>query len=482
MKLSWHKITCFILSFFLLIIFLPSCKKDFRSSIPVSSQDAIPAFPLAWETADYMPSPSGTTILVPWANGSVKGFSSDIWYDFKTIDGWELVYNVFNTSSLPANPWFALYNRYRGLLRIYVYVTSNGFQSSTYLTSGLNLSPNAVNSSLLNFVGQDIVDLSANKASISRIEPTQIATGTWYASEYEMAYDPNIAASTYEQLGLNWTLKWTNVTQMTLGGAIQGTIKGTITTPASGGFNLAGNAQSGAFYLTGESILSANKGSDPAHPENNNGLGLPSFVFKSIESGLSSGLQGVIKNIGSAIFGGNSANTQQVSMNVNAQITLNGSSTSGGAIFPDPGLGIGIPGISNSQSAAGYVPLFNAPMGVFNLMGKPIINRHTDRSQGPEYNGIPYNRYATEYTVNTSNFNSLFILNPSVINSATAGAALQNLRTTVLVLNPETASDYYFQAFGINEQIGSYNVYSGNPVVISYDVEHSSYPMNNLLP
>ncbi|MBD3750653.1 MAG: hypothetical protein IE931_14290 [Sphingobacteriales bacterium] len=93
-----------------------SCKKHkLNNSIAIKNgTNSIPLFPFDWETADYMPTPSGTTILVPWANGSVKGFSSDIWYDYKTSDGWSLVYNVFNTSSLPANPWFALYNKYRG--------------------------------------------------------------------------------------------------------------------------------------------------------------------------------------------------------------------------------------------------------------------------------------------------------------------------------------------------------------------------------
>ncbi len=126
---------------FFLCLFFISCKKDLKPSILLEANDGIPAYPFNWETADYMPTPAGTTILVLWANGSVKGFSSDIWYDYNISDGWALVYNTFNTSSLPANPWFALYNRYRGLLRIYVYVTNSGFTPSDYLTSGLNLKP-----------------------------------------------------------------------------------------------------------------------------------------------------------------------------------------------------------------------------------------------------------------------------------------------------------------------------------------------------
>ena len=467
-----------------LIVFIPflltSCKKDIgEKSIAVSSENSIPAYPLNWETSDYMPTPRGTTILVPWASGSVKGFSSDIWYDYKKAEGWELVYNVFNTNSLQANPWFALYNRYRGILRLYAYITTNGFTTSSYVTSGLNLAPNTVSSPLLNYIGQDIVSPGSSTAAATKIEPTQIASNTWYASEYEMAYDRNTGSETYQQVGMNWTLKWTSVSQITLGGDIQGTVKGTITTPASNP-DISGNIKSGLFYLTGSSVLSANTGPDASHPENHNHLGLPSLVFKSISDGLTSGLSGVIKNLASGIFGGSSANTQQVSLNVNASITLNGTSSNSGAIFPDPGLGFGIPGLSNSQTATGYIPAYNKPMGIFNLSGRPTVNRTTIESTGRTVDGVPYNRFTTQYQVDNTIFNTLFVQNNGangVINTTANGAALQNIRTQVVLLNPNTSN--YFTPIGTLETIGSYTAYTGNGVGASYDVEHSSYPQNN---
>jgi hypothetical protein len=465
----------FFFAITLLTIVLASCKKDLNNTITVTASDGIPPFPLNWETADYMPAPAGTTILVPWANGSVKGFSSDIWYDYKINDGWSLVYNVFNTSLLPANPWFALYNKYRGLLRIYVYVTTSGFTTSSYLTSGLNLAPNSVNSSMLNYIGQDLIDASQNKSVATKIEPTQIATGAWYASQYEIAYDPQISTSTFQQLGLNWTLKWTSVSGVSLQGTQQGTLNGTISTPAPS-FNLAGALTNGALEATGLAIFQNNKGSASDYSKNT--LGLPAKAFGAIQDGLTSGLNGVVKNLFSAIFGGSSANTQEVNLTLNAQISLTGNITQSGALIPDPGLGLGIPGISNSQSASGYIPAYNQPMGVLNLSGKPTINRVTTRTQGPTYYGIPYNRYVINYSVDNSIFNSLFITNPAVINSTTGGAAIQNLRTSVMLLNPDNTSDY-FQGYGTLETIGSYTAYTGNPVTITYDVEHSSYPQNN---
>lgn len=448
------------------IFFFTSCKKDFNSSISANGSDGIHPFPLNWETADYMPTPFGTTILVPWANGSVKGFSPDIWYDYKSSDGWTLVYNVFNTTSLPANPWFALYNQYRGLLRIYVYVTDNGFVASDYLTSGLNLAPNSIFSSMLNYIGQDVVDVTKNQTSISKIEPTQLATGTWYASQYEIAYDPNIATSTYQQLGLNWTLKWTSVSSISLGGTQQGTINGTISTPTPS-FDISGLLTQGVLEATGLTIFSNNAGGDKTNYTQNT-LGLPGNIFKSIQDGLQSGLSGVVKNIFNGIFGGSSSNTQEVNLTMNTKIQLTGNSTQSGAFIPDPGLGIGIPGISNSQSASGYIPGYNQPMGVFNLAAKPTVNVHTTKTQITKDGGIYY-QYENLYTINAASLNYLW--NSAVINSSSTGAAITNLTTEVVLLDPDLSTFPYQPLIGGQEEtIGTHTAITGSQVGTTYIV------------
>lgn len=465
---------------FLLIMgfgfFFSSCRKELKeNSIPSNGINGIPAYPFAWETADYMPTPAGTTILVPWANGSIKGFPSDIWYDIKQSDGWELVYNVFNTSSLPANPWFVLYNKYRGLLRIYIYITSNGLTPSTYLTSGLNLAPNAVSTSMLNYIGQDLVDPSAaNKTVISQMEPTQLATNTWYASQYEIAYDPQIASATYQQLGLNWTLKWTNVTANSLGGTQQGTLNGTITTPASS-FNLANTIQNGVLSVTGAAIFANNQG--PAADYSQNTLGLPGFIFSAFKDGLTSGLGGVIKNIYAGIFGGSSASTQEVYLKMNTNISLTGSSISSGAFIPDPGLGIGIPGISNSQSASGYIPAYNNTMGVFNITNRPTIKLTSTRQTNVPAAFIadhtpttPY--YYNQYDLINNSYSVQF--NPVIQPYAT----ISNVEV-MLPSGSFFSGDSYYSFTPIIEQIGNNTTYNlgNNHNIIDGLLE---YPTNGL--
>lgn len=363
-----------LLAFLLVLHVFSSCKKDISNlEVPAGAIAGIPTFPLNWENTDYMPTPAGTTILVPWASGSVKGFTSDIWYDYRQFDGWELVYNTFNTTSLPSNPFFVLYNKYRGLLRYYIYITTSGFTTSSYLTTGLNLAPNSVHSPMLNYATQDWIDVNLKPSSVTKIEPTQIASGTWYAAQYEIAYDPGTSGYSYSQLGLNLTLKWTNVTQVSLGGTSVGTIKGTITTGGSS-FNLGSQVQKGAFNAAGFTVFNSAAGPDGTKPENNNLIGLPSALFKATKDGLTSGLVGVAKNILNGIINGGSGPTiQSLNATINTDITLTGSETNSGAIFPDPGLGLNVPGTSNSSLGIGYIPAYNDPLGVFNISEKPTI-------------------------------------------------------------------------------------------------------------
>ncbi|MBD3750652.1 MAG: hypothetical protein IE931_14285 [Sphingobacteriales bacterium] len=107
---------------------------------------------------------------------------------------------------------------------------------------------------MLNYIGQDIIDVSSNQQVIAKIEPTQLASGTWYASQYEIAYDPNIVSTTYQQLGLNWTLKWTNISSVSLQGDAGGSLNGTISTPVPS-FNIGGTLTQGAFEAAGLSVF-----------------------------------------------------------------------------------------------------------------------------------------------------------------------------------------------------------------------------------
>jgi len=455
---------------FFIISSISACKKAQEPSVISSksnefNKNGIPTPYFDWSTADYMPTPAGSqTILVPWANGSVRGFTSDIQYDYLPVDGWKLLYNTFDPAKpLPSNPFFVLYNKYRALLRVYIYVTTNGFQNSDYLTTGLNLGPNAINSNMLNYSGQDIVDMNIDSTIkiASKIEPTQIATGVWYATQYEIAYDSNIKTSTFQQIGVNSTINWTNVSTISLGGTAEGTIKGSITSPGSSPFSLS-KILTGTLDAVGASFFTANKGSSTTNPGEGNKLGLPAAIFNASSTALTSGLSDIVKGFFSGIFGGKTGGVNQsVSLTTNTNINLTGNSTQNGALWPNPGLGLGIPGTINSQSAVGYLPYYNEPMGLFYLSNTPHSNVvYHSRQEGFGGRNDVYFVNQSLYSIDNSSVNLIF--NPDVVNTSADGVTIDpsDIKKDIVFLpgTYNSAQDLGFN--GTPESVGKLKVYT----------------------
>src|SRR5690349_14294246 len=105
--------------------------KDLSISPTVVSVTAPPSYPAStanyfdWETPDFVPYPTPgppswmSPPLVPWASGTCIGYPWELMWDHKKSEGWEMIYNVFTTQSQPTVPYFILYNKYRGLMRMY---------------------------------------------------------------------------------------------------------------------------------------------------------------------------------------------------------------------------------------------------------------------------------------------------------------------------------------------------------------------------
>jgi hypothetical protein len=451
----------------LLIISVESCKKQVFDKVDIPpakpAKDVISTPYFDWFSADYMPTPSGApTILVPWASGAIRGFTSDIMYDYKQEDGWNLVYNTFDPSKpLPSNPFFVLYNKYRSLLRVYVYVTTNSFVTSDYLTTGLNLGPNAINSNMLNYGGQDIVTVGTNQTSIGKIEPTQLATGVWYATQYEIAYDPNVKTHQYQDIGLNCSVTWTNVSTISLGGTQQGSINGSITSAGSSPFSL-GKVLTGTLDGAGLSLFSKNGGPDVNHPENDNKLGLPSLVFKAGVAAMTGGLSDIAKGFLSGIFGGSTgATNQSVALTLNTNITLNGNATDNGALWPNPGLGLGVPGTANSQTTVGYAPHYNTPMGLFYLSSVPhATTQYNSEEVSGGGKGSTYYINQTLYSVDAPSVH--IIWNPDIVNQP-HGVTISDLHYDVVCIPPTPLTGGTQIGYnGSAETVGALNVWTSD--------------------
>jgi hypothetical protein len=424
-----------------------------------------------WENADWMPTPSGQSrIPTPWVGqGSLASmFGLDVINDRKKSDGWELMYNTF-TKNAPGNlenPYFVLYNKYRGLLRIFLYTTTQFISPSTYLQDGISVISNQ-KTTLLNFLGSEFVDGSKERSSYQQMQPAPsdgsmpLASNKWYMMQYEMAYDPNISKIPYNQVQLNWDVNYYNVENINMGGEIQGTINGTI--GGSSDNNMFTPLKTlgttiGKGVLAGIGVNTIHKNTiDKETGENK--LGLSKETFKDVTNGVNSALSaaagdlpGAIIGLFSAIIGGSNTTPLPVSLNVSANITLKGTGTNSGS-FPSMPVSFWMPGTNIPYSAVGYIPLYGKSLGVVNFIGKPdiIIPVKTqtwetrDEPFDPDRVVSESESYAYPPDIDYSKY---LIINPEVEKIAKVEILKQDLIakdtiTNEIYINPESFHQFY---------------------------------------
>lgn len=376
---------------FVLAMIICSCQKQ---AIPQSSESieqdesmelvtkSITPEVFDWETADYMPTPPGQAqIHMPWADqGSLSGFYGlDIVNDYLKVDGWRMVYSSFRDYGEELiDPYFVLYNIYRGTLRIYFFLTNPYLGTSTYLQDALVLnSSSVVTSNILNYLNNERIDPEVNVYSYNQIQPRMLNGGAplasrrWYMMEYEMAYDPNISNLSSDQIRLSWYLDYYNIGTISINGTAKSQLFGTV-----GGKNnflseTMNNTAKGVLSIIGLDTLEGLSTND----DGGNKIGISEYLFERILDGIGSavnsiaaGVPGAVVNFMNSVFGGSSGSQTAVSVKSDTSIGLSGTSSSIGAVSSTP-IDMKIPGTQISDSATGYVPLYNQPLGVFYWKG-----------------------------------------------------------------------------------------------------------------
>lgn len=377
--------------FLLLLISVVSCQdvleKNEINDIPVTRGVYPSTFD--WENIDFMPTPSGQTpIPSPWSGqGSIASLHGmDVVNDRKAADGWELLYNTFDSSQTAplVNPYFVLYNKYSGIIRFYQYLTTQFVQSSSYVHDAISV-VSTHQTTMLNFLGVDVVDISSKRQSYGQIQPTAmddsrpLASNKWYMMQYELAYDPQMSNLSYTDIALSWSMNYTNVVDFKLDGELAGKITGTIGS-SSNELSKAGKKAGetvvvGVLAGVGDTFLQKHKAAE-GEP-NNNTLGLSNSIFTSVLSGVqkaisgaAKGIPGAISGLCSAMFKGENSGVKMVNLALQADITLVGTGTEGGS-FPSSPTSFWMPGTNIPSTAIGYLPLYNKPLGVFNIVYTP---------------------------------------------------------------------------------------------------------------
>ena len=437
------------------LLSIVGCKKDLiKPVVPennktksVNDITGAPTPGLDWENISFMPGPANATpIPVPWQGGlGGAKIDDDIIFDYHKANGWELVYNTFNTTSRLDPLYFMLYNKYRGVVRTYFYISPGSNYPSSNLVHFLNLrGTGASNSPILNFAAQEIVDIATKSQSASQIQPYKVSTtGSWYAAEFELAYDQSTAQTPYDQVRLDWLINPNSIAGISLNGTQTGTLDGTITNTSSGSnffSNALGGLISGGAKVVGDSL------------KNKSILTfLPQSIKKSLIDAGTNGVAGLVKGFLNGILGGTSTTTtQKVNLKINTNISLSGTATVESQLYDNI---FSLTGTQNVMATLPYYPNYPSPMGVFYISAKPVINRTVTTTQIDD--GTPATLYQIDqdYAINESSYQLIF--NPAV----TAIANIVNIRKEVIILGFPMSGEVQ-QIQGGPEQIGDKTVYA----------------------
>lgn len=390
--------------------------------------------PLDWENISFMPGNGATTVRVPWGGGNSNSISDDVLFDYKSVDGWVLVANTFTPTSTPDNQYFVLYNRYRGLFRMYYYrpygATTISATNIINTLSTAGAGTDHLTSSILNFANQTIVDPSVKSSYATTTQPLLPNSATWYAFEYELAYDPSLSGRNYQNFFFRWPLNALQVTQLSVNGKIQGDITGKLNLPdvnlsVTGGTQNI-NSRGGTQVVNGageaDKLLAS----------------LGKAAVDGIKQGITNGISGVISGFLGGIFGSDSG--QPVSLKVNEDISLSGTLTSTAGLGA---LTLNVPGVDQTGSR-GYDPAYNKKVGVFNVVGG-LTYTQTKYVSGDGHT-VPTNTYFVAPDITSNEAPTRLLINPEVA----AIADIQNIHEEIVAM-PNGGTN----ASGITEVIGT---------------------------
>ena len=161
-----------------------------------------------WENLEYLPLPPSekNNIPMPWSNQAKTSFSIDILHDYKKQDGW-----VLYQATLREPHSFMLYNKYRGILRYYYYLIGGDMphlkQYNLLNHKMVTLGSHADYSPILNFAHQNLIDIDKNSTHCTTIEQKALSDSTWYAWEYELAFDKEIYKQDHSTFNLAFAYK-----------------------------------------------------------------------------------------------------------------------------------------------------------------------------------------------------------------------------------------------------------------------------------
>lgn len=308
--------------------------------------------------------------------------------DYEPVDGWELVYKNFgfccNFNNSVADPSFCLYNKYNGILRVFVYISSTigSFNGATLnLTYDINSSSGSskISHNLNdNLKQQDALDKQIHVIKATKINKFSNNYGYWLHADFPVTYDPcvckNLSILKLEPRIINSGDLSLEIT----GRAKQEVVKngssnssddilGTIFTTVNGAFE-AGNKKYtswNSFKTGAENTLLTQNDEIKSSMQAEFGQ-FPEWTKEIPEIGRYIGIFEYFTG------GGKSENKSIAPMNFD--LSLKSTSTSN-LSFSNPygGVNFYTPGSDHLNNTNEIAPVYDEPLGIFNLLETPKL-------------------------------------------------------------------------------------------------------------
>lgn len=327
--------------------------------------------------------------------------------DIYSLQGWELIRRNFGfldngDPNACGYPWFILYNKYRGLLRVFVSIVGvtgyNAMRISLYHDAG------GKESNILSRLEANeafyALDVYKEDVILSSVFPYTNQIGDWHYADFHMNYDPCICMFN-SQLQVN--VHMITSSEITLSGAFEASITETvnnqvIVNPEYRGISFSdvygiGTKAVQAYRTYDDAVNEAKKTIDgwisDGNITNENGEKTKTEVSQTLhylfgENSVARQLSSIAGPIGALVSvfdlltggGGSSTSTLKIPpLSINGSINLNGSISWTGnylnAFFHTPGS-------DNLNLNDFQYPYYNQILGTFNLMKTPSIDINTN--------------------------------------------------------------------------------------------------------
>lgn len=414
-----------------------------------------------WESTYFIELNNYQKVILPWYNTAETQIPDEFLTDYQRKEGWELVYNLCNSSDVVTQGKYYLifYNKLRGILRVFYYNIHN---TTTASTTFWQLSFNR-NTSLLNAIEHfaEACDrkntTSVYTTNLTSVESKSISRG-WNCFDVELCYDPTLSSSPLRMGIRSYDLTYKEITlQSAIDLNSEGTIVSTTTTPKNS--HIVNGINSG-IQLAGKEVgnLVSDKLKKFFRSEK-----LQEAAVNAINGGATSLIKAGINLLFGSFLSKQEQTTQTLSIKTTGRLKTTGSITYLSNTNINPVVNLVVPGTPLGNSDF-FIPSYNQPLGLWTLETAPILSLSSVVIWDRDNDSCGRNRVCESSNGNPYNFSRLLrlekinvLVNPTVKDCFSK----YDVKTDVM----------YYPIYNGDSQWGRNLYHSKNSVV-----GHASYP------